>query len=145
MTDDRSSTDERIRAYLDRVTQRLAGEGYRIPTTGVSPYLLSAEKSGFVLTKLGNVDTSIRVGLIREPTRATLAAFSAAVFEAARTQPHGFRLPNGFFNALAAHAVAIVDHVNEDLACWVATNDPRKRWGSFESLSVFDLSTGQLE
>lgn len=38
----------RIQAYLDRVAQRLAKEVYRTATTGVAPYLLAADKSGFM-------------------------------------------------------------------------------------------------
>jgi hypothetical protein len=45
------TTDERIRTYLDRVTQRLGADGYRTSTTDVAPYVLVAEKSGFQLRR----------------------------------------------------------------------------------------------
>lgn len=132
------------RSYIDRVSKALVGDGFRCTTAGVEPYLLVGEKSGFQLTKFGNVDTSVRIALLVEPTPESLAAFSAEAYAAAKATPRGFRMPNGFFNTLFSHAVAVAESVPDSLAAHVAQHLAPKHWSSFESLALFDVSAGRL-
>lgn len=142
--EDTELSEDPIRAYVQRVLERLTSNGYRAVTTDVAPYLVVGEKSGFQLTKFGNVDISIHVGLLREATSERLAAFSAAAFAAAAATPRGFRLPNGFGNAMFSHALAIVESAPPELVAYVAGRVPPKHWSAFESLAMFDIAAGTL-
>lgn len=136
--------DDATRSYIDRVSSALASDGFRCTTAGVEPYLLVGEKSGFQLTKFGNVDTSVHVGRLAGPTPEALVAFSAQAFADAKATRRGFRMPNGFFNTMFSHALVMVDDVPERLAAFVAAHQAPKHWSSFESLAVFDVSASRL-
>jgi hypothetical protein len=135
-------TDDRTSSYIERVAQRLTGEGYRLNPS--SDYLISAEKSGFQLTKMGNVDTSVRVGRLAERTPAALEAFSSYAFADARAVKRGFRMPASLFQAYFCLAVAVVDSAPPELAAFVAGYTPPKHWSAFESVALYDLGAGQL-
>jgi hypothetical protein len=133
-----------IQPYLARVAQRLAADGFRVAIDHGEPYLLVAEKSGFELNKLGNVDTSIRAGYLPEPTVESITSFSRAAFDAAVAVRRGFRLPAGFFQSMFSLALAVADSVPADLAAFVAAHAAPKHFSRFESVALYDLAAGRL-
>jgi hypothetical protein len=135
---------ETMEGYLARVEQRLVAEGFRCSRAGVDPWLLVAEKSGFELTKFGNVDTSVHIGNLGAPQPEALTALSAHAFAAASGTSRGFRMPGGFFQALFSHAVAIVDVAPASLVEFIEVQQAPKHWAAFESVALFELATGRL-
>jgi hypothetical protein len=133
-----------IDAYLARVGQRLAADGFRVTTDAVEPYLLLAEKSKFETTKMGNVDTSVHAGFLPEPTIESLTTFSREAFDAAKAVRRGFRLPAGFFQSMFSLALAVADSVPAELAAFVATHEAPKHFSRFESVALYDLAAVRL-
>jgi hypothetical protein len=133
-----------IEQYLARVGQHLAADGFRVTTDGVEPYLLVAEKSKFETTKMGNVDTSVHVGFLPNPTIESLTTFSRQAFDAAKATRRGFRLPAGFFQSMFSLALAVADAVPPELAGFVATHEAPKHFSRFESVALYDLTADRL-
>ena len=133
-----------VDTWLAKTGEALTAAKYRL-NDGVSfessTFRRVAYKSGFQLSKLGNVETFFVFGDVANSDPSSLKLFSANAYKYARAAKRSW-LPCGLFEAVICYAVAIVDVLDDATSASIKVTAPTKHWAAFEVPVVYESSRG---
>ncbi|MFO0817412.1 MAG: hypothetical protein U1A77_05690 [Pirellulales bacterium] len=133
-------------SWLQHVAPRLLAGGFQpLPPESYSSqgFMYAVRRTRFEITKFGMSEAFFVFAQIDQLTPQLLSQFSNSAFRLAehhKTVP----LPCGFFEHIVCYPVAITYQIHPQMADWVRTSEPSKRWAANEMPVAFDTSTGYL-
>ena len=130
-------------AYLNRVTQRLKAEHFRIEnniTYKNQTFECVARRTRFEIDKYGFVTTFFLFANFPSLNMDSLKDFSAKSFRYAE-RATVIPLPRGLFCGIFCFPVAIVDSIDIDTAEMLRSYAPPKHWSASEMPVVYSLAS----
>ncbi|UCB43927.1 MAG: hypothetical protein JSV77_04600 [Dehalococcoidales bacterium] len=133
-------------AYIREIIPNLKKEGFRINDNVAyknQHFEYIAKKTSLEIDKSGFVTTAYLFSILPSISRESLQEFSKIAFKYTTRKVGRFIWPRSLFYSIVCFPVAIVNHIDTDVAHFIQ-NNVRKHWAACEMPVIYSLESREL-